>query len=196
MSEVSPIILSFFLGVFFHYFIQKMIELWNKRKSQKVTEGYFEEIRAKIEKGNSYFISRINNLVILSSKMDDFGDVVITYNIEPREVTILKDNKPILSSKQIALQETIKLTTTIEKIHKEKLNDNVEMFGQIFNRTELENSLKDTISLLSKEISERKGNREVSQPDFNIDEILDKINTVGMDGLTPEEKEFLRKYKN
>lgn len=191
--NITVISLSFFLGVFFHFFIQRMIEMWNKKKDQKVKEGYFREIRSKIESGNSNFISRINNLVILSSKMDDFGDVMITYNIEQKEVVILKDNKPILTNKQITIQESVKLTEAIEKTHQKKLNDNVEILGQIYNRTELEKSLKDIVSLLG---GEEKGNIQDDAPQFKIDDILDKINKVGMEGLTPEEREFLRKYNN
>ena len=32
------------------------------------------------------------------------------------------------------------------------------------------------------------------QKDFNIDDILDKINKVGIENLTEEEKEFLNNY--
>ena len=185
-------IIAFLLGFFFSQFIKSVVDKWKEIQKKKAIESYFEEIKSQISSGNSEFITRVNNIVILGMKMRDFGDVIVSYTIEPKEISILKDNKEILSSKDLSLKNKIILTQNIEEKHKQKIQDVIEVFGQLFNREEFEHSMKETIS------NDKKMLGEDLTPDqkveFTIDDILDTINKVGIDNLTEEEKEFLRKF--
>lgn len=185
-------IIAFLLGFFFSQFIKSVVDKWKEIQKKKAIESYFEEIKSQISSGNSEFITRVNNIVILGMKMRDFGDVIVSYTIEPKEISILKDNKEILSSKDLSLKNKIILTQNIEEKHKQKIQDVIEVFGQLFNREEFEHSMKETISNVKKMLGEDL--TPDKKVEFTIDDILDKINKVGIDNLTEEEKEFLRKF--
>lgn len=183
--------LSFFLGLFFHFFISNFISRLKKKKNDELTEKYFNEINSIVVSGLSNFITRLNSLVIISCKMADFGVVNIRYNVESKDLSVMKDDKEILSSNSISLKQKLKLSTTIEDIHGQKIQDVVDVFGQLLSREGFEETMRDILDKL-KDI--KKEEEIESENKFEIDEILDKINRVGIDNLTKEEKDFLNKF--
>ena len=197
MTNLIIPILAFLLGYFVHMAIGMIMENIKRKQGKKLVQSYFSEIKTEIERGNSHFLSRVNNLILLSTNLKDFGDVVVAYTLEPREVSIIKDKKQILTTNEIDLKSTIGLTQTIEKIHKNKIEDVIDVLGTIYSREEFEKSIQDTMSLFKGEnqIESSKNVIKTDNTPLNIDDILDKINKVGIENLTNEEKEFLKRYK-
>lgn len=188
-------IISFFLGLFFHFFVSSFISKLKQKRNDQVIEDYFNEINKVVKSGLSKFITRVNNIVVISTKMNDFGDVAITYNMDTKEIVVMKDNKEILTSDRINLKEKLRLSKTIEDIHSKEIQDVIDIFGQLLNREEFEKSMKETLEKF-KIIGDATNQEPESEKEtkFDIDEILDKINKVGIENLTKEEKDFLNKF--
>ena len=87
------------------------------------------------------------------------------------------------------------------KVHYYRINDVVEVLGFIFYRKDFEKNfninideLKEkTENILKMNQDESDINKIINKNDkkFDIDEILDKINEVGIENLTKEELDFL-----
>jgi hypothetical protein len=188
-------IVSFFLGLFFHFFVSSLVSKLKQKKNDEMVEEYFREIDKGIKSGLSKFITRVNNIVVISTTMNDFGDVSITYNMDTKEIIVMKDNKEILTSDKINLKEKIKLSKIIEDTHSKQIQDVVDIFGQLLNREEFEKSMKETLEkfkIITDGINITPEPKKETK--FDIDEILDKINKVGIENLTKEEKDFLNKF--
>ena len=186
-------IISFLLGLLTNYFINNVVSKFKQLKKKELIESYFKEINTGVKSGLSNFVTRVNNIVVISFKMIDFGDVSITYNIESKETQVLKDNKEILTSSDVSLSEKIKLSRSIEEVHGTKIKDVVDVFGHLLNREEFEQSMKETVEKVKNMLGDLPIESE-TKPQFNIDDILDRISQVGIENLTDEEKEFLKKY--
>lgn len=186
-------IISFLLGLLTNYFINNVVSKFKQLKKKELIESYFKEINTGVKSGLSNFVTRVNNIVVISFKMIDFGDVSITYNMESKETQVLKDNKEILTSSDVSLSEKLKLSRSIEEVHGTKIKDVVDVFGHLLNREEFEQSMKETVEKVKNMLGDLPIESE-TKPQFNIDDILDRISQVGIENLTDEEKEFLKKY--
>lgn len=186
-------IISFLLGLLTNYFINNVVSKFKQLKKKELIESYFKEINNGVKSGLSNFVTRVNNIVVISFKMIDFGDVSITYNIESKETQVLKDNKEILTSSDVSLSEKLKLSRSIEEVHGTKIKDVVDVFGHLLNREEFEQSMKETVEKVKNMLGDLPIEIETKHQ-FNIDDILDRISQVGIENLTDEEKEFLKKY--
>ena len=94
---------------------------------------------------------------------------------------------------------------SINKVHYNKIVDVVDILGLVFYREDFERSfgvslqeLKDNSMNMMKPINEDQSDIQKiinnNNNKLDIDDILDRINKVGIKNLTEEEKEFLNKY--
>ena len=90
-----------------------------------------------------------------------------------------------------------------DKQFEDKINDVVEVLGFVFSREDFERTFKIKVEDLTnpekmKMMDESDIDKIVRENDskFSIDDILDKINKVGIDNLTEDEKKFLQNYKH
>ena len=100
------------------------------------------------------------------------------------------------------------LNQTIEaiyRVHFNRIEDVVQILGMTFNRQDFEKSFGITVQELNRRADEMMKSINNDQSDIkniinknksklDIDEILDKINQVGIENLTKEELEFLNNY--
>jgi hypothetical protein len=75
----------------------------------------------------------------------------------------------------------------------------------VFSRDEFESKFKIKVEDIKKgmfghspkeEVSDIEKIKRQNEVKFNIDDILDRITSVGIENLTPEEKKFLDSYNN
>ncbi len=148
------------------------------------------------------FVSRVNQTVMIDTKLKEHDIVNIVYLMDKKIVCIFKENKCIYSSETIdkALRDNI--IANIHEKYETQINDVVEVLGVTISREELESKLKDfenanpnldmTIFNKEKEMSDVEKIIEENNDKFDIDSILDKINKVGMEKITKEELDFLK----
>ncbi len=90
----------------------------------------------------------------------------------------------------------------INEQYKNQINDIVTVFGFIFSREDFETKFKMRVEngmlypLDKKDESDIDRIKSKNSEMFNIDDILDKINDVGIDSLSNEERAFLKSFKS
>jgi hypothetical protein len=192
----------FILGFLYAKFTEKIKKNIRNKKIIEDILIQFKEILENIKKNQAVFISRVNQTVMIDTRLKQHDIVNIVYLMDKKVVCIFKENKCIYTSETIDnnLRDNI-----IENIHEKygnQIDDVVEVLGVTISREELESKLKDfenanpkldmTIFNNDKEISDVEKIIEDNNEKFDIDSILDKINKVGMEKITKEELNFLK----
>jgi len=201
--EIILICLSSFLfGCHFTIWLTNLIE---KRKISK-------EISKKNEKFNSIlsnlksspivvtFKSRVNSIAYFKTNLETEGDVDILYLIDKSDVVIFKDEVCIFSSKDVNSETIEEIISLLNRHFSNDINEVVNVMGVLLSKSEFErmsglnvNDIKNSLGL-SEQPSEIDKIYEENQLKFDIDEILDRINLVGIKNLTSAELEFLKNY--
>ena len=200
--SIMTLTLMFILGFLYAKFTEKIKKNIRNKKIIEDILIQFKEILENIKKNQAVFISRVNQTVMIDTRLKQHDIVNIVYLMDKKVVCIFKENKCIYTSETIDnnLRDNI-----IENIHEKygtQIDDVVEVLGVTISREELESKLKDfenanpnldmTIFNNVKEISDVEKIIEENNEKFDIDSILDKINKVGMEKITKEELNFLK----
>ena len=193
---------SFGLGFLLSTFITKvMLKIEDDKASKKVNDVYTKLLENVI--GNkTIFKSRINNTVSLDTLLEGEGKVNIMYMMEKNDIALFKNEKCIYTSDLLKSDLLNEIITEINLYHKDKINDTINMMGLIFSRDEFERKFNMKVEDLKKgiytpmEVYDIDNMIEEDDIDFDIDYILDRISMVGIENLTPDEKEFLDNYNN
>lgn len=181
--------------------ISIFISVYSFLKSDKVKNiiDYIIESKKYLDKLNqdkTIFIKRLDNLVYIEYGIEKIFILDIENDIF--DFIDYKTNKRINS--RFKFLNNILISKTFEK-HQNKINDCID-----FNKTLLDRKTHDLMQLIIditvSSLKENKENKEISKDventkeniDFDIDDILDKINKVGYNNLTDKEKEFLKNY--
>lgn len=200
--SIMTLTLMFILGFLYAKFTETIKKHIRNKKIIEDILIQFKEILENIKKNQAVFISRVNQTVMIDTRLKQHDVVNIVYLMDKKVVCIFKENKCIYTSDTIDnnLRDNI-----IENIHEKygtQIDDVVEVLGVTISREELESKLKDfenanpkldmTIFNNDKEISDVEKIIEENNEKFDIDSILDKINKVGMEKITKEELNFLK----
>lgn len=203
------VVLIFVFGVSLGGYLQKRLFeralRIEKEKADELKKNQFIEISKKVKSGKSKFRTRVNDMVYLSINIEEHGNVDLIYLMDKDDVAIFQQTKCLYTSDGIDKSLIDEIISTIYKIHDKKINDVVEILGFVFYREEFENSFNikvedlkksDLFSNLSNDIGEIEKIKTENRRKFNIDEILDKISSLGIASLTIEERLFLDNYSN
>jgi hypothetical protein len=200
--SIMTLTLMFILGFLYAKFTENIKKNIRNKKIIEDILIQFKEILENIKKNQAVFISRVNQTVMIDTRLKQHDIVNIVYLMDKKVVCIFKENKCIYTSDTIDnnLRDNI-----IENIHDKygnQIDDVVEVLGVTISREELESKLKDfenanpkidmTMFNNDKEISDVEKIIEENNEKFDIDSILDKINKVGMEKITKEELDFLK----
>lgn len=188
---------GFIIGFYFHIVIKNIAN----RKVINDLNNRFEEVLDNINNGKSKFRTRISNVVYIQTNIKEHGDVDLVYIIDRPDISIFKGSKCLYTSSSIKKETINTIIASINQKHGRDINDIVNIYGFIINRKEFDRMLGDSNQKYGKmNIQTEKSDIEKIITDnktkFDIDEILDKISSIGMDSLTVEEKAFLENYGN
>jgi hypothetical protein len=202
-------IISIFMGGFF---VGYLIKLWSDKLTEKVNNlreikdknDQYEKVYQNIINKKSRFKTRVNNTVDIGTKLPDYGRVEIVYLLDKNDIEIFKEDKCIIKSDSVGKELIDKIIKEINYRHGYRIDDIVEVLGLIFYRPDFEKKfninfreIKERAMRMSREISDFSDIDKIYKKNkvmFDIDEILDKINKVGIENLTNEEKEFLNNF--
>ena len=205
---VLEIISIFGGGVFVGY----LFKLWSDRLTDKVNNlreikdknDQYERVYQNVINKKSRFKTRVNNTVYIGTKLPDYGRVTIVYLLDKNDIVIFKEDKCIITSDLINKELVDKIIKEINYRHGYRIDDIVEVLGLIFYRPDFEKTfnvnfqdIKERAMRMGKEMGEMSDIDKIQKRNkvrFDIDEILDKINKVGIENLTNEEKEFLNNF--
>jgi hypothetical protein len=202
-------ILTFLIGISIGGRAQKILtERLIKLEHEKMNlakKNDYVEIISKIKSGKSEFKTRVNDTVYVGVDLAEHGEVDVIYLMDKQDIAIFQGSKCIHTSDGIQKEIIGELISLIFKIYNKKINDVVEVLGFVFYREEFERSFNmklDDIkksplfSNLKQEVNEIDKINIENQKRFDIDEILDKISSLGIHSLTIEERLFLDNYSN
>lgn len=201
-TVLTAIILGFFaLGYLFNNLLRKILEFYNDKKYKKEITDIFQNILDNIYTNKTRFGSRINNNVTIITELPNLGTVNILYLIDKKDIAIFKGDRCIHTSDSVYNTLVEDITLGIEIFYKHEINDVVNVLGMIFSRQEFENKFGIKVEDIKKgmfkgDLSDIDKIKQRNEVKFNIDDILDRISSVGIDNLTPEERKFLDNYNN
>lgn len=182
------IILALLVGIFIGFFaFLGLLKLNTWYELKKLKDDYnttYLEVLEIIGSNSLKFMNRYNSNVTFRANLKKHGKVEIIFLMDKKDLTIFKNGECIYSSfytdKKIVTDICSKLETSFSR----ELTDCVQVMGNIIDRR--------TITKLNPNIEFPPAFPVVEQPQLTMDDILDKINEVGIDNLTPDEKEFLK----
>ena len=204
-SNVAIIIGFFCLGYLFNNLLRKVIDGYNNGKFIKEITDIFQSVLDNLYTNKTSFVSRINGTVTIVTELDKIGMVNIVYLMDRRDIAIFKGDKCIYTSDSIDKSLVDEIIVGLDVFYKREINDVVNVMGMVFSRDEFENKFKIKVEDMKKgmfggfpkeEMSDIEKIKRQNEVKFNIDDILDRITSVGIENLTPEEKRFLDSYNN
>jgi hypothetical protein len=194
----------FISGILCTLLVEYITKNINRKKEKKDIDNQFSQLLTNIKVDKVKFKNRVNNTVYLETKLNDYGDVNIIYFMDSGDIAIFKGSKCIFHPDTVDISMKNNITELIVRKYNKDINDVVEVLGFVFYRREFEKSFNIDLDLESdknkqsivKEESDIDKIVNKNKKKFDIDEILDKINKFGIEKLTDDEKNFLKKYKN
>ena len=207
LINLSLLLSGIVIGIFLNKWFSKLSIKIEKMKNTKDVNEQFNTILKNLLNKKTKFKTRVNNTVYIGTKLPDYGKVDVIYLLDSKDIVVFKNEKCIFTTELVERELVTKITDNIENIHGDKINDVIDILGMVFSREDFEKSFNINFKELRekslKMINELKENKDLSdiekilkdnQSKFDIDEILDKINKVGIENLSEEEKRFLNNY--
>lgn len=198
----TALLIGFLIGIFFN---MKMIEFLNdKRYKKTITDksNKYKEILSKIENKKIRFVTRINDVAYFKMNLSDFGKIDIFYFLSKKDISIFRGEKCLLTSINVDKQIIEDITKKIDSIYTDKMNDVINFMGLIIHRNDFEKTFNISLDDIKKEMDRNEEQSDINgviknnENKFDIDDILDKINKVGLENLTKDELNFLNNYNS
>jgi hypothetical protein len=206
-------IFNYLLILFVGVILGGLLKNWLNKLSEKITHNklildrnkQFKEILEKINTKKSRFKTRVNNTVYIGVKLEDHGRVTVVYFLDKKEnqLNIFKDDKLIMTCDLVDEELLGEIISSINRVHYHRIIDIVDILGLVFYREDFEKSFGISFKELKEKSNMMRAMNEESDVqkiinknsnNLDIDDILDKINKVGIENLTEEEKKFLNNY--
>lgn len=201
--EQIRLYMIFAAGVMAAGALHKIAEIAKKISMKRDRLKQFKEVLENINQGKSVFVSRLNQTVMVDTKVKDYGTVNIVYLMDKKVVCIFKENKCLHTSEEMK-EMTEKIEVAISRQYGRQIDDVVTVLGVTISREEIESKIELSIDELKKMAQE--GAQEILSPEksdvrmiieenealLDTDSILDKISRSGMKSLTKEELDFLK----
>ena len=200
------LVIGFWIGILYSKWSNKLSEKIAHKKLIIDRNKQFKQILEKVNTKRSRFKNRINNTVFIGVKLEDFGKIDVVLFLDKNDVSIFKNEKFIMTSDFVEKELLNEVIESICRVHFHRIEDVVQVLGLTFSRQDFEKSFGISVEELKRRTEGMmRSMNEDSDIDkiikknskkLDINDILDRINEVGIDNLTVEEKEFLKNYKN
>jgi hypothetical protein len=196
------IISSVFLGISINRWWSSLINNRDKKKKINNKNKKFEEILNNLKSTpvSAKFNNRLNTAVYIETNLTGKGKVDLIYFIDKNDIAVFKDEDCLYTSEDVDKKIIDEIIVSIIKRFDNDINDVVSVLGITFSRKDFEKTFgvktEDIKKLLNFEQNESEIDKIYFENEmkYDIDEILDRINIVGINNLTKAELEFLRKY--
>jgi hypothetical protein len=191
--DIIILAFGFYIGVqFTSLFIKYSLDKEKKKYKEKL-ESIFKEVSDNVTSRKTKFLYRINNTVRFETTTKSLGLITVYFYINKTEVLIFKDDEALYTSKELDSSIVSELGYLLKISFSNEIHDTVNVFGTVYSRKYFIDTFK--VSLEDMEYYEESESKTVEE-NYDVDTILDKINLVGYEKLSVNEKEFLKKYSN
>jgi hypothetical protein len=191
------------LGYLLNNLIRKVLDFYQERNYKKEINDIFQRILDNIYTHKTSFNNRINNTVSVMTELESLGSINIIYMMDRKDIAVFKGDKCVYTSDSAEKTLVEEIIMGVEIFYKHEINDVVNVMGMVFSRDEFEKKfgvkvedMKKGFGGMKDEMSDIEKIKKRNAVKFNIDEILDRISSVGIENLTPEERNFLDNYNN
>lgn len=195
------LVLGIYIGVFFNRWSIKLSLKIEKMKMVKDVNDQYLSILNNINNKKTKFKSRVNNTIYIGTKLPDLGKVEVVYLLDKGDVVVFKDKKCILTSELVETSTLEQISNSINMVHYNEINDVIDILGMVFSRVDFEKTfnfnfeeMKNKMNMNMSTGSDIDRIIEENEFKFDIDSILDKISQVGIENLSPEERNFLDNF--
>ena len=148
----------------------------------------YKEILSNLDSDLVSFVYRINSMVSLKTKTS-LGEISIIFYLDKKDIYLFEGDKAVYTSIDLPTKMIDDISTKIFSKFSFKINDVV-----IFNKSVYDKNTFYSMSNTgdSNPVSDK---LEDSKPNYDLNDILDKINEVGYEKLSKSEKDFLNGLK-
>lgn len=194
---------NFILGVIWgfvlFYLAYKFSEWKSSKKIASDISSHFKEVLSNLKMNQAVFVSRVNQTVIVDTRLAKLDVVNIVYLMDKQIVCIFKDNNCIYTTENLDINLKSEILDEINNKFDKEINDVVDVMGMTISREEFQQKLEEIQKFTMKNInlddlvSENEVDQIVQDNEikFDVDSILDKISKDGINSISKEEKEFL-----
>lgn len=192
--------MMFFLGTAFGLFIAFSVILissqFKLRKSKKEYTAVYKEVRNSIGTQYMRFNNRVNNTVVFKVKTQSYGSFDLILFLDKNEINLLKNNNLIYTSNMFIEKTKLVDQNLIDDIIYEidyeypEMNDVIQIQGNLIDSMSFEKMKNEHKKIYTNSYKEK--DLDPKEKTFNLDDILDKINKVGLKGLSSEELQYLK----
>ncbi len=187
--------INLFLGIFLGSFFSCLIvwlSIWNRiRVTSNEDISYFSNVLGSIKNGS--FIRRVNDIVEISINLNGV-DHVVFYTISNSNISVFEGFKCVktnvfeFNNQKTGEKIVLDIVKEINLKWSKEINDTVYINGSRFDVGTYKKWISDWDETIFD--TDRSCDEEL-----DVDDILDKINKVGFDGLSDVEKNFLKSVK-
>ncbi len=195
---------NFILGVIWgfvlFYLAYKFSEWKSSKKIASNISSHFKEVLSNLKMNQAVFVSRVNQTVIVDTRLAKLDVVNIVYLMDKQIVCIFKDNNCMYTTESLDINLKSEILDEINNKFNKEINDVVDVMGMTISREEFQQKLEEiqkftmkNINLDELVVSENEIDKIVDENEmkYDVDAILDKISKDGIDSISKEEKEFL-----
>jgi hypothetical protein len=196
---ILVLVLGIYIGVFFNRWSTKLSLKIEKMKLVKDVNDHYLSILNNINNKKTKFKSRVNNTIYIGTKLPDLGKVEVVYLLDKGDVVVFKDKRCILTSELVDINTLEQISNSINMVHYDDINDVIEIMGMLFSRADFEKTFNLNFEDMKNKMNISSGSDidriiEENEYKFDIDSVLDRISEVGIENLSPEEKNFLDNF--
>jgi len=187
MSFVLGVCFGMCLGFALFIGLTKLVTHINLKKLQDDYNTFFTEIKELVGSNSFKFINRYNDHLTFRVTTKSLGKVTLIMVMSRRDISIFQKNECIYTSQHADSNLIKSIVDNIESTYDSQIKDCFQIMGNVIDKT--------SIRRMNPDADFPEAFPKPEMPIFNIDDILDRINEVGIQNLTPEEKEFLQNYQ-
>jgi hypothetical protein len=198
------IFVSFVVGFLVSNLVRRLYDRYIDKIDVQKINSIYREVLENIYKDKTFFKSRMNNSISIRTEISE-GLVDVVYLMDRNDIAIFKDDVCIYASSAVDVDVVDEIIVSINIYHKKEIEDIVNIFGFIFSKEYFENKFNIKVEDIKKNMNIAFGNNETEVSDvdkikkkneskYDINEILDRIQLVGINNLTASEKKFLDNY--
>lgn len=198
------ILSSIFLGISINRWWVSITTNRSLKKKKEEKNSKFIEILENLKSNptKAEFKSRVNGAIYIQTEISEHNKVDLIYLSDKDDIAIFKNDDCLFTSDDIERKIIDEIIKVITLKFESQINDVVSVLGITFSREEFERAFGVKSEDIKKLFNFSQSESEIdkiyfdNEMKFDVDEILDRINIVGIHNLTKAELEFLRKYGN
>jgi len=213
VSQMIMFLMGITVGIFFSRILTGFAIKKSNREEREKLDSVFNLVLDNLRTNKTTFINRVNDVVSISTNIKEHGDINLVYilNKKSNSISIFKDGVCLYTTNLCSESLVRDISTSIDLRYKDEIDDYVEILGMKMSRSdlsrmfgmELPKTIDKKIEIKFFDNSKEEEESDVlgdilseNESSFDIDEVLEKISSTGMNSLSQDELDFLKEYSD